>query len=122
QAWGRDMYEILRRSKIVWNSHTDDARGAAGNLRLFEATGVGSFLLTDNGSNLSTLFGPGEHVATYNNVGECVEQIHHFLASEQEREEIARRGQAWTLAHHSFAHRVKQILQLVRRYQSAGAR
>jgi spore maturation protein CgeB len=121
QAWGRGMYEILRRSKIVWNSHTDDARGAAGNMRLFEATGIGSFLLTDHASNLNTLFEPGKHLATYNNVNDCIEQIHHFLARDEERDRIARQGQAWTLGRHSYAHRVEQILQVMERYHGSRA-
>ena len=37
-VWGRQMYDVLRRSKITLNSHIGAARGMAGNMRLFEAT------------------------------------------------------------------------------------
>ncbi len=50
------MYQVLRRSRITLNSHIDLAGREAGNMRLFEATGVGAFLLTDFKDNLHTLF------------------------------------------------------------------
>ncbi len=115
-AWGREMYNILRRSRIVWNSHINDARNMAGNMRLFEATGVGSFLLTDNQQNLPTLFEPGEEVVAYDTADDCLKQIERYLASGNEREAIARRGQNRTFAQHTYRHRVKQILDLVSRH------
>ncbi len=54
EVWGADMYQALRRSKITLNSHIDMAGREAGNMRLFEATGVGAFLLTDFKDNLHT--------------------------------------------------------------------
>jgi spore maturation protein CgeB len=116
QVWGREMYDILRRSRIVWNSHIDDARNVAGNLRLFEATGVGSFLMTDSKSNLATLFQPGEEVAAYESADDCLRKIEYFLARDDERERVAHQGQARTLGHHTYRHRVEQILGLVARY------
>ena len=52
EVWGADMYQVLRRSRITLNSHIDMAGREAGNMRLFEATGVGAFLLTDFKDNL----------------------------------------------------------------------
>jgi spore maturation protein CgeB len=43
EAWGADMYQALRRSLITLNSHIDMVGRAAGNARLFEATGVAHF-------------------------------------------------------------------------------
>ena len=40
EVWGADMYQVLRRSRITLNSHIDLAGREAGNMRLFEATGV----------------------------------------------------------------------------------
>jgi spore maturation protein CgeB len=63
EVWGADMYQVLRRSRITLNSHIDLAGREAGNMRLFEATGVGAFLLTDFKDNLDTLFAPDREVA-----------------------------------------------------------
>src|SRR5205814_3328492 len=49
EVWGVDMYQVLQRSRITLNSHIDMAGNEAGNVRLFESTGVGTFLLTEIG-------------------------------------------------------------------------
>ena len=116
EAWGRSMYDVLRRSRIVWNSHIDDARDFAGNMRLFEATGVGSFLMTDNKSNLGSILVPGEEVSAYDSADDCLDKIEYYLKSHDDREQIAQRGQARTLGQHTYRNRVEQILGLVARY------
>ena len=65
EAWGADMYQALRRSLITLNSHIDMVGREAGNARLFEATGVGTFLLTDFKDNLQTLFEPDREVVAW---------------------------------------------------------
>ena len=52
EARGADMYQALRRWLITLNSHIDMVGREAGNARLFEATGVGTFLLADFKDNL----------------------------------------------------------------------
>ena len=44
--FGKDMLKILRKSKILINKHIEDTE-YANNMRLFEATGSGTMLLTD---------------------------------------------------------------------------
>jgi spore maturation protein CgeB len=46
-AWGAHMFDVLHRSRITLNHHIDVAESYAGNVRLFEATGCGSLLVTD---------------------------------------------------------------------------
>ena len=113
EVWGLDMYQVLRRSRITLNSHIDLAGGEAGNMRLFEATGVGCFLLTDFKDNLNTLFAPGTEVATWRSISECLERIDHYLADENARNSIARAGQARTLSQHTYRQRTSEILGLV---------
>jgi hypothetical protein len=116
EAWGRDMYQILRRSKITLNSHVDAAGGVAANMRLYEATGAGTFLLTDNLRGLPDLFTPGRHLAAYDSAADCVAKIKHYLAQDAEREAIAAAGQQHTLSHHTYRHRAEEILRLVAKY------
>lgn len=115
-VWGRDMYDILRRSKITLNSHVDAAGGVAANMRLYEATGAGTFLLTDNLRGLPDLFTPGQHVATYDSPADCVAKIKYYLAHAAEREAIAAAGQSHTLSHHTYRHRAEEILRLIAKY------
>src|SRR5882757_1921796 len=113
EVWGADMYQVLRRSRITLNSHIDMAGREAGNMRLFEATGVGTFLLTDFKDNLHTLFEPDREVAVWRSVDDCLAGIGRALGDEAGRAELARAGQARTMAQHTYRHRAEQILGFV---------
>jgi hypothetical protein len=115
EVWGAEMYQVLRRSRITLNSHIDLAAREAGNMRLFEATGAGAFLLTDFKENLHTLFAPDREVAVWHSIEDCVTRISRYSADEAVRAEIAKAGQERTLATHTFQQRAQQILGIVER-------
>jgi hypothetical protein len=115
EVWGAEMYQVLRRSRITLNSHIDFATREAANMRLFEATGGGAFLLTDFKENLHTLFEPNREVAVWHSIEDCVARIGRYSADEAVRAEIAKAGQARTLTTHTFRQRAQQILGIVER-------
>jgi spore maturation protein CgeB len=84
-------------------------------MRLYEATGVGTLLITDYKDNLHTLFEPGSEVIAYNSAEECVELVTYYLAHEEERQAIARAGQQRTLREHSYLHRMQELVNIVER-------
>jgi spore maturation protein CgeB len=110
EVWGTEMYQVLRRSRIALNSHIDMAGREAGNMRLFEATGVGAFLLTDFKDNLHTLFAPDREVAVWRSIDDCLAAIDRHLGDDKDRAEIAHAGQARTMAQHTYRHRAVEIL------------
>ena len=114
QAWGLEMYRLLRDARISLNRHIAEAEGHANNMRLYEATGVGSLLLTDEGSNLAELFEPGSEVVTYAGVDDLVEKARHYLAAEDERRTIAAAGQARTLREHTYELRMQELAEILR--------
>src|SRR5207253_761325 len=118
EVWGADMYQVLRRSKITLNSHIDMAGREAGNMRLFEATGVGAFLLTDFKDNLHTLFEPDREVAVWRSVDDCLSVIERAIGDADGRATIARAGQARTMAQHTYRHRAAEILAFVEQIQA----
>ena len=113
EVWGADMYQVLRRSRITLNSHIDLAGREAGNMRLFEATGVGTFLLTDFKDNLDTLFAPDREVVAWRSIDDCLNAIRRYLVDDDGRTAIARAGQARTMAQHTYSHRAREILGLI---------
>lgn len=115
QAWGKEVYEILRKSKITMNNHGNTGP-FANNLRLYEATGMGAMLLTDWKEDLHTFFMPEKEVATYRTPEECAIRIEYFLTHEEERRSIASAGQARTLSEHTYTQRVQQLLQILAKY------
>jgi len=111
------MYGVLAESRISLNRHIDVAGRFANNMRLFEATGVGTLLLTDQKDNLHQLFEVGKEVIAYSTPQECAELIAYYLDHEDERRAIARAGQARTLRDHTYQLRMKELAQIVRAHQ-----
>jgi spore maturation protein CgeB len=112
EVWGQGMYQVLRRSRITLNSHIDFAGKEAGNMRLFEATGVGAFLLTDFKANLDALFAPDRDVAVWRSIDDCLKVIDRYLGDDEGRNAIAEAGRARTKAQHTYRHRASEILAL----------
>jgi spore maturation protein CgeB len=115
-VWGMDMYRILARSKITINVHAEVASGLAGNIRMFEAPGMGALLLTEDAPNIREMYEPGKEVITYKSPEHLVELINYYTARPQERAEIAQAGQARTLKDHSTIQRSKQLADIFTRY------
>jgi spore maturation protein CgeB len=113
EAWGRGMYEILRRSKITLNYHIDIAEGWANNMRLYEATGAGALLLTDRQRNLDEIYKGGEDVATYGSTAECLAMINRYLSDEPARAAIAASGQRRAIAVNNYRNRTAEIIRHV---------
>jgi hypothetical protein len=114
EAWGIDMFRVLYESRIAVNRHIGVAEAYANNMRLYEATGVGTLLLTDAKQNLPELFRPGGEVVTYRSEDELVEAVEHYLGAEDERVSIARAGQERTLREHTYARRMEELLRILR--------
>lgn len=112
-VFGLDMYQILAGSKISFNKHTFAASGTVDNIRLFQATGVGSCLLTDSGSNLPELFEVDREVVTYSSMDECLEKMRYLLENESARKRIADNGQKRTLRDHTASRRALQLHDLI---------
>jgi spore maturation protein CgeB len=111
--YGIDMYNLFNESRIVLNIHIGVAGDYAGNMRMFEVTGVGSCLLTDNKKNMSDLFEAGKEVVVYDSTEDCINKVKWLLENEQEREQIARSGQKRTLAEHTVENRCKSIIDII---------
>ncbi len=114
QAWALEMYNILSSSQIAFNHHINVAENYANNMRLYEATGLGTLLITDYKDNLNTLFEPGKEVVAYRSAEECAELITYYLEHEDEREAIAKAGQARTLREHTYFHRMQELVDIVK--------
>lgn len=113
EAWGMEMYRVLAGARIVLNRHIAVADDYANNMRLYEATGVGTMLLTDAKANLGEIFEPGREVVTYETAAELADLIEHYLRHEGEREAIASAGQRRTMRDHGYDTRMRQLAQIL---------
>lgn len=115
-VWGKDMFSLLCQSKMTINRHGDIAQNYANNMRLFEATGCGSLLLTDYKDNLQDFFRVGEEVVAYRSREELVAQLHYYRRHPDEASAIAQAGQARTLKDHTYAQRMEQTAEIFERH------
>lgn len=114
-AWGHNMYQILCKSKITLNHH-GDIPPYANNCRLYEATGVGTMLITDWKENLHEMFEPGKEVVAYRTADECAELVKYYLEHDKERETIAKAGQERTMLEHTYYKRMQELVDIVNKY------
>ncbi|OGW25934.1 MAG: hypothetical protein A2X59_12260 [Nitrospirae bacterium GWC2_42_7] len=114
-VFGLEMYKILQRSNVTFNIHSDAAQGTVDNMRMFQATGVGTCLLTDTGWNMSDLFEADREVVTYSNINECIEKAKYLLEHEDVRQRIATAGQKRTLKVHNMLNRCRQLDEIIQR-------
>ena len=116
EAWGLEMFRVLAKAGIAVNRHIDVAEEYANNMRLYEATGVGSLLLTDAKLNLGELFEVGQEVVAYRDEDELVDAVEHYLAHEEERAAVAAAGQRRTLADHTYPVRMRELADILDAY------
>lgn len=112
-VFGLEQFKLLSKAKICFNIHGEVAKACAGNLRLFEATGVGSCLVSDWKENLGELFDIDREVIAYRSKEECADKIRWLLQNPIEAERIAKAGQARTLRDHTTKNRAIQINEIL---------
>lgn len=110
-AWGKQMFELLGQSKMVINRHGSIAGPYAVNMRMYETTGSGAALITEEKSNLGDLFEPGSEVVTYTSVEDAAAQAAALLADPARLDAIAAAGQARTLRDHTYTRRAERLAE-----------
>lgn len=78
--------------------------------RVFEVPGAGGFLMTESAEHLENFYIPGEEIVIFDGVDDLASKIKHFLAHPDERDEIARAGQARTRVEHTYDMRFRDLL------------
>jgi len=114
-VFGLDYFRLLGDAQICFNAHIDMAMGFAGNMRMFEATGMGACLLTDWKPNITEFFEPDREIVVYRTPEEAVEKAQYLLAHREEREAIAKRGQNRVLRDHTMVARLGKMDEIISR-------
>jgi hypothetical protein len=107
-----EVREVYSRSKISVNAANDEL--ILLNMRMFEIMACGALLITGPvDPAFDEMFQEGVHFVRYKTDPDLFDKIDYYLAHDEERERIARAGQAEVLARHRFEHRVRDIMQIV---------
>ena len=107
-VFGREYFKTLARAKVVFNVHAEWSQGAANNMRMFEAAGMGCQLVSDG-----YFTGEIEHIFGW-----------HFgpmiPARRQIQEALSVDPMDWqddqsiVLTHHTYESRIPRLIELAR--------
>ena len=108
-VFGLDMLNKIYNSDITINIHTDVTTKYCGNYRMFEATGLGSCLITEYRDNITELFEPDSEVVTYKNFSELKDKLKNLIGNEELCKKISIQGQKRTLKQHTLNSRLEFV-------------
>ena len=112
---GDELCRVVSSGRLTFNqSAVQDV-----NMRVFEALAMGRPLLTNRASEangLLELFEEGKHLIVYDSEKDLIEKVRHYLSDEPARDALARQGREEVLQRHTYAHRVQELLAIVRRH------
>ena len=111
--YGVEMVKVFNAAEGVLNVHIEDDLEYKANMRTFEATGAGVFLLTDRPYGLERLFSIGKELVCFQDSRELVELAKYYLEHREERVGIAAEGQKRAYKDHTYEQRVREILSCV---------
>lgn len=103
--------EIMKKSKIVLNCSIKNKNGA--HERIFSGLACGALVVTGENIYLRHYFQDGQNILFYRySESDLLNQkIHYYLAHENERKQVAEGGREVVMAHHTWDHRVKTLIQ-----------
>lgn len=111
-ALGEDMLEVFSAAKMTVNIHGDFMR-YGGNMRLFEAAGVGIFQIADDLPGVHQWFAEGETIVTFRDLDDLRQKVAYYLSHDEERQMIAQRAQAHIYQHHTYDQRMARLEELI---------
>ncbi len=114
--YGLEMLAKLAESKITFNKHLDSVSFLdSANERMYEATGMGTCLLTEWSPELKTQFDPDNEVVSYRNLAEAIDKLKYLFNNKEEVKRIAFAGQKKTLAKHNFIERSQDFDNILKK-------
>jgi spore maturation protein CgeB len=111
-VYGLDMYQVIGQSFSTLNFHGDEVDKAC-NMRLFEATGLGTCLITDDKPGLEKFFKVDEEVVVFKNEKDLVDKVRYLQENESVAKRIGEAGQKRVIAQHLWSNRVLELLDII---------
>lgn len=109
----RKLHERMRRVPICLNLMKGCLETGL-NVRHFEITAHGGFMLTYPTDELASCFVIGKECDVFHDESELLEKTAYYLDHAAERREIAAAGQRRTLSEHLYSHRIARIVEVLR--------
>jgi len=116
-VFGDKMLDILKKTKILINTHIDDTE-YAGNMRLFEGTGMGCLVITDYKKNLDEIFNIKSEIEVFNSIDELISKCSYYLNNQGKLFAISKKGKLRTLLDHNYEKRIFILDRFIKELQS----
>lgn len=113
--FGIDYYKTMIQYAVNLNIHAKIAGTGAGNMRMFEATGVGSCLVTDKREENKLLFDEDREIVVYRTPEEMAEKVKYLFDHPSEMKKIAENGQKRTLQDHNYRNKALTIDSIIQK-------
>jgi hypothetical protein len=120
-ALGEQMLRVTCGGKIALNPHGDFMR-YGGNMRLFEACGVGAFQIVDDRPGVHEWFRVDEHLVTYRDPAHLRKLVAYYLDHESERAQIAAAGRRHVREHHTYDQRMTRLVEMINEIRASGSK
>jgi spore maturation protein CgeB len=91
------------------------SKNIIGNMRMYEATGMGTLVLTD-GKYATVRNFNDEEVVYYDTAEEAIEKVNYYLLHEDQRATIATKGQQKTLTEYNYQVSSQQLMAWFNQY------
>jgi hypothetical protein len=108
----RALRDRMRRTPICLNLMKGCLESGL-NLRHFEITANGGFMLTYPTPELPERFAVGRECEVFINEQDLLEKIAHYTAHPRERCDVAAAGQRRTLSEHLYSHRILRLVDIL---------
>ncbi len=109
----KTLHDRMRRVPICLNLMKGNLESGL-NVRHFEITAYGGFMLTYWTPELASCFEVGRECDVFHDEAELLDKIAYYLDRPNERREIALAGQRRTLGEHLYSHRITRLVELLR--------
>lgn len=105
-----DIPLIYRRSLVSLNFA--DSRGINQlKARVFEVTGAGGFLLTEQSNEIGSAFKAGHEIETFQSLAESAQKIRYYINNPNARDQIANGGNLRSRENYTYVDRLTRILE-----------
>ena len=112
-VYGLDMLNVLSSYKITFNKHIPMAGNWASNMRLTEAAGIGTCILSDHKLNNNDYFGIHEKHCSYRSKDEVIRKYSYLIENEDLLNTISKDISDQTLAKHNTNNQFDRLYSMI---------
>ncbi|MDA8235170.1 MAG: glycosyltransferase [Clostridia bacterium] len=112
-AW-EETAKVFSSAKIVLAPQNEYRFTTQVAMRTFEIMGSQGFMISPRTTALEKMFTNGKHLMLVDTPEQTLEVVKYYLKHPEEREAIAKEGQAEVYRNHTYIHRAKQVVEVVK--------